>query len=48
MNLLANHVGENALPGLLAAGAGVVPMVVVLIRAHLSRLGRPFRRRPGS
>jgi hypothetical protein len=43
--IVAHHMGEELLPTLVAGGSAAVPVVLVLVRARLSRLGRALRRR---
>jgi hypothetical protein len=44
--IVGHHMGEDLLPALVAGGAGSVPMLIVVLRDRLSRVGRRLRRRP--
>jgi hypothetical protein len=37
--IVANHLGENLIPTLVAGGTAAAPLLLVLLRARLSRLG---------
>jgi hypothetical protein len=41
---LAHHMGEEALPGLLGAGATAVPVLAVIVRQRIRRIGEMLRR----
>jgi len=41
--IVANHLGENLVPTLVAGGAAAGPALLVVLRARLSRLGRALR-----
>jgi hypothetical protein len=44
--IVANHLGENLIPTLVAGGAAAGPALLIVMRARLSRVGRALRRRP--
>jgi hypothetical protein len=43
--ILAHHMGEEAIPALIATGATAVPLLLVRTRMRLSRLERFLRTR---
>jgi hypothetical protein len=43
--MIANHLGEDLVPSLLAAGAGTASVLLVTVRARLHGLGKAVRRR---
>ena len=44
--IVANHLGENLIPTLVAGGAAAGPALLIVMRARLSRLSRRLRREP--
>jgi hypothetical protein len=45
--IVAHHMGEDALPSLIAGGATAVPLLFIAARARLARLRNAVRRRLG-